>query len=159
MELKKKQAEKLKSCEMKEGWMKNDEGWWFQAVEGFWFMTDRRTDERTDICDCRVAFATEKENSVEICLFIACAWTSSFLSFYLKISLIKYKHPHQESANSYIMQPVQELISESQGSPSKSSISQDLTNHDIFINLSTSQRHLAFQNIYIIAWFLCFIFH
>ena len=27
-----KQAEKLKSCKMKEGWMKNDEGWWFQAV-------------------------------------------------------------------------------------------------------------------------------
>ena len=23
----KKQAEKLKSCEMKEGWMQNDEGW------------------------------------------------------------------------------------------------------------------------------------
>ena len=46
-----------------EGWMKNDEGsgmndeeWWFQAVEGFC----RRTDGRTDICDCRVAFATEK---------------------------------------------------------------------------------------------------
>ena len=70
----KKQAEKLKSCEMKEGWMKCDEGWmknderwrindavwWFQAVEGFWFMTDRQTDKRTDICDCRVAFATEK---------------------------------------------------------------------------------------------------
>ena len=69
-----KQAEKLKSCEMKEGWMKNDvewmkndegwrlnyEGWWFLAVEGFWFMTDERTDERTDICECRVAFATEK---------------------------------------------------------------------------------------------------
>ena len=36
--------------------MMNDEGWWFQAVEGF---ADRRTDERTDICDCRVAFATE----------------------------------------------------------------------------------------------------
>ena len=54
---KKKQAEKLKSREMKEGWMKNDEGWikndagwmmddegwvmkdegwWFQAVDGFW---------------------------------------------------------------------------------------------------------------------------
>ena len=39
-----KQAEKLKSCEMQEGWMKsvegwrlNDEGWWFQAVEGFCF--------------------------------------------------------------------------------------------------------------------------
>ena len=58
------QAEKLKNREMKEGcikngegwmkndkvWMKNDEGWkmkdegwWFQAVEGFCFMTDRRT--------------------------------------------------------------------------------------------------------------------
>ena len=39
-----------------EGWKMNDEGWWFQAVEGFCF----RTHERTDICDCRVAFATEK---------------------------------------------------------------------------------------------------
>ena len=39
-----------------EGWKMNDEGWWFQAVEGFCF----KTDERTDICDCRVAFATEK---------------------------------------------------------------------------------------------------
>ena len=70
----KKQAEKLKSREMKEKWMKNDagwmkkdegwrfndEGWWFLAVEGFWFMTDERTNERTDICECRVAFATEK---------------------------------------------------------------------------------------------------
>ena len=64
-----KQAEKLKSREMKEGWMMkdewrmikdewrmtndegwmmNDEGWWFQAVEGFWLMTDRQTNERTD---------------------------------------------------------------------------------------------------------------
>ena len=64
-----KQAEKLKSREMKEGWMKNDEGWmknyegwkmndeewWFQAVEGFCFLTDGRT----DICNCRIAFATE----------------------------------------------------------------------------------------------------
>ena len=39
-----------------EGWKMNDEGWWFQAVEGFCFMTDKQT----DICDCRVAFATEK---------------------------------------------------------------------------------------------------
>ena len=45
---------------MKEGWMKNDVGWWFQAVEGFCFQTDKRTNDRTDICDCRVAFATEK---------------------------------------------------------------------------------------------------
>ena len=51
---------------MKEGWMKNDEGWmmndmkaewwWFQAVEGLC----RQTDGQTDICDCRVAFTTEK---------------------------------------------------------------------------------------------------
>ena len=26
-------------------------------------MTDGRTDERTDICDCRVAFATEKNEA------------------------------------------------------------------------------------------------
>ena len=50
-----KQAEKLKSHKMKEGWMKNDIGWWFQAIEGFC----RLTDERTDICECRVAFETE----------------------------------------------------------------------------------------------------
>ena len=41
-----------------------DEGWWFQAVEGFWLMTDGQTDRQTDgqtnICDYRVAFATEK---------------------------------------------------------------------------------------------------
>ena len=63
---------------MKEGWMKNNEGWikndawwmmnaegwWFQAVEGFCFLTDRLTDEQTDICECRVAFATEKPLSL-----------------------------------------------------------------------------------------------
>ena len=37
-----KQAEKLKSCEMKEGWNKNDEGWmkneWrMMKDEGWWF--------------------------------------------------------------------------------------------------------------------------
>ena len=42
-----------------EGWRINDEGWWFQAVEGFCFMTDWQTD---NICDCRVAFATENNN-------------------------------------------------------------------------------------------------
>ena len=54
-----KQAEKLKSREIKEGWMKNDkgwmkddegwmkneEGWWFQAVEGFCFKTFSREDD------------------------------------------------------------------------------------------------------------------
>ena len=45
-----KHDEKLKKCEMKEGWMKNDEGWGlndegslFQAVEGFWGLTNRQT--------------------------------------------------------------------------------------------------------------------
>ena len=31
-----------------EGWKMNDEGWWFQAVEGFCFMTEERTNERTN---------------------------------------------------------------------------------------------------------------
>ena len=51
-----------------EVWRMNDEGWWFQA--SCWGvlqtdgqkdkLTNKRTDEQTDICDCRVAFATEK---------------------------------------------------------------------------------------------------
>ena len=56
-----KQAEKLKSCKEKEGWMNSDEGWMMnyddlKLLRGFdlWQM-----DKRTDICDCRVAFATE----------------------------------------------------------------------------------------------------
>ena len=45
---------------MKDEWtMMNDERWWFQAVEGFCFKTDEWMDEQTDICNCRVAFATE----------------------------------------------------------------------------------------------------
>ena len=28
-------------------WMKSDEGWWFKAVEGFCFQTDRRTNGQT----------------------------------------------------------------------------------------------------------------
>ena len=43
--LTKKQAEKLKSREMKEGWMKNDEGWmkndeWWMMNEEKWRMSD-----------------------------------------------------------------------------------------------------------------------
>ena len=41
---------------MKEGWMKNDKEWLFQAVEGFWLHMDRVM----DICECRVDFATAK---------------------------------------------------------------------------------------------------
>ena len=41
--LQKKQAEKLKSRKMKEGWMNNNEGWmksdegWMMNDEGWWF--------------------------------------------------------------------------------------------------------------------------
>ena len=63
-----KQVETLKSCKMKEAWIKSDEGW-TKNEEG-WMMNDDdfkllkgfalgRTKKRTDICDCRVAFATE----------------------------------------------------------------------------------------------------
>ena len=59
--IKLKQAEKLNNHEMKEGWMKNDEewwwmneewwrmkdGWWIQAVEGFCWRTDRRTNKQS----------------------------------------------------------------------------------------------------------------
>ena len=46
---------------MNEEWMKNDEGWMlkdddFKLLRGF---ADWLTDEQTDICECRVAFATE----------------------------------------------------------------------------------------------------
>ena len=48
---------------MKDEWrMMKDERWMmkdddFKLLRGF---EDRQTDERTDICECRVAFATEK---------------------------------------------------------------------------------------------------
>ena len=80
--MKSKQAEKLQSREMKEGWLKmmkdewrmmKDEGrvmkdeWGvmkdddFKLLRGFEDeQTDGQTEERTDICDCRVTFATEK---------------------------------------------------------------------------------------------------
>ena len=48
-----------------EGWMMNDEG--FKMLRGFasW-QTDRQTDGRTDIGDCRVAFATEKSLYLDV---------------------------------------------------------------------------------------------
>ena len=54
-----KQAEKLKSRKM------NDVEWWKMKDDGLRILncvlTDELTDGQTDICDCRVAFATEKE--------------------------------------------------------------------------------------------------
>ena len=83
MWLSSKQAVKLKSCKMKEGWMKNDEewmkndegwmindvGWWFQANEGFCRRTNEWTNKVTDICDCGVAFATENYQKFNFCNF------------------------------------------------------------------------------------------
>ena len=40
-----------------------DEGWWFQALRVFCFLTDRWM----DICDCRVTFATEKKTFNQNC--------------------------------------------------------------------------------------------
>ena len=53
---------------MKEGWMKNDK-WWmkdddFKLLRGF-------ADEWTDICDCRVAFATENRIILPVSLVLA----------------------------------------------------------------------------------------
>ena len=46
---------------IKEEWrMMKDDGWWFQAVEGFWLQTDRIT----DIGECRVAFSDKKRGKI-----------------------------------------------------------------------------------------------
>ena len=48
---------------MKEGWMKNDECWSMMISSCWgvlWRWTDRQTNKQTDLCECRVAFATEK---------------------------------------------------------------------------------------------------
>ena len=64
---------------MNEGWMKNDEEWMIKDdISSCWGVLtyDRRMDERMDIFDCRVAFATEKteksdkENNIFICCHI-----------------------------------------------------------------------------------------
>ena len=53
---------------MKEGWMKNDLGWMKNdeermMISSCWgvLFSDGHTYEQTDICECRVAFATEKQ--------------------------------------------------------------------------------------------------
>ena len=38
--------------------MKDDEGWLISSWFGV-LLSDEQTDKQTDICDCRVAFATE----------------------------------------------------------------------------------------------------
>ena len=82
VKIKTTKANKLKSLKVakwrKDEWrmMNDDEGWWrmmkvegwmmkdddFKLLRGFCdWLTDGQTNERTDICECRVAFATEKQ--------------------------------------------------------------------------------------------------
>ena len=53
---------------MKEGWMKNDLGWMKNdeermMISSCWgvLFSDGRTDGQMDGCECRVAFANEKQ--------------------------------------------------------------------------------------------------
>ena len=75
---------------MKEGWMKNDDEWWrmnerwkdeWKMKDEWWMMkdddfkllkgfADKWTDGWTDIYDCRVAVATEKDFKASIQLMI-----------------------------------------------------------------------------------------
>ena len=51
-----------------EGWMMKDDD--FKLLKGFALrQTDGQTDKWTDICDCRVAFATEN-TTIESCNII-----------------------------------------------------------------------------------------
>ena len=40
-----------------------NEEWWFQAVEGFCRQTGEQMNKQIDICECRIPFATEKNNN------------------------------------------------------------------------------------------------
>ena len=54
-----------------EEWWRINEGWLRMMISSCWgvLQTDRGTDEQTDICNCRVAFATENlKKKIEICL-------------------------------------------------------------------------------------------
>ena len=53
---------KLKNLKVTK-WRMKDEGWWFQALRVFCFLTDRWM----DICNCRVTFATEKKTFNQNC--------------------------------------------------------------------------------------------
>ena len=63
-----------------EGWMMKDDD--FKLLRGFCdWLTDGQTNERTDICECRVAFATEKvyifsskSRSIVVFLLSNCLW-------------------------------------------------------------------------------------
>ena len=48
-----------------EEWMMKDDD--FKVLRGLCdWLTDRLTDKQTDICECRVAFATEKNEKSDI---------------------------------------------------------------------------------------------
>ena len=52
-----------------DGWMLKDEGWMLKD-EWIMLMGGLRTDEQTDIYDCRVAFTSEKQSHVRISIFV-----------------------------------------------------------------------------------------
>ena len=73
-----------------EGWRMNDEGWWFQALEGFLWLIDGQMNKWTDICKCRVAFANSN-----FFYFFLIFWTPLtkkrfFCTFVAKIILLLY---------------------------------------------------------------------
>ena len=57
-------------CMMKdESWRMKDENIDFKLFEGFGlWQTNEQTDKQTDICDCRVAFATENCRKSDNCI-------------------------------------------------------------------------------------------
>ena len=67
--------------------MKDDD---FKLLRGF---ADRQMNRRTDICDCRVAFATEK--FLSFTLFLGVWWMGGGFEFRIRPSLSSlYKVPH-----------------------------------------------------------------
>ena len=78
---------------MNEGWRMNDGGWWFQDVKGFWLRTDGQTDRITDICECRVAFATEKNVVTDTyIMFSVISWDLLKYQKYSWALLAEYLH-------------------------------------------------------------------
>ena len=62
---------------MNEEWCMMKDEWWMMVISSCWgvLLTDRWTDgqkdKQTDVCDCRVAFVTEKDKIKCILLFIS----------------------------------------------------------------------------------------
>ena len=53
-----------------EGWWRMNNEWWRMMISSCWgvLQTNEQTNRRTDICDCRVAFAIDKDKKSNIWL-------------------------------------------------------------------------------------------